>query len=82
MNRLAVESTIIRSVGYDADSGILEIEFTNAEIYQYSAVPATVYSELLAAESPGSYFNEIIRRNLVYPCRRVDNERKDVENVL
>lgn len=62
MDRQPVESSLIRSVGYDLASSILEIELTGeGRIYEYFDVPLSVYSELMAAESKGEYFNEYIR---------------------
>jgi hypothetical protein len=60
--RRPVDSTLIHSVGYDIATSILEIEFTNTHrVYQYFDVPLSIYSELMAAESMGSYFNDHIR---------------------
>ncbi len=39
MQREPVQSSNIRSVGYDLDEQLLEIEFENGNIYQYFAVP-------------------------------------------
>lgn len=62
MNRQPVESSLIRSVGYDLASSILEVEFTGeGRIYDYFDVPLSIYSELMAAESKGEYFNNYIR---------------------
>lgn len=61
MRRAAVDSTTMRSVGYDSGQQILEIEFTSGAIYQYLEVPAKVFDELMAAESKGRYFNHEIR---------------------
>ncbi|WP_067049149.1 KTSC domain-containing protein [Methanofollis ethanolicus] len=61
MLRQAVTSTTIQSVGYSPLSGTLEIEFTNGSLYQFSDVPASVYRELMAASSHGTYFNEHIK---------------------
>jgi hypothetical protein len=61
MLRQTVTSGTIRSVGYSPLSGTLEIEFTNGSLYQYSDVPESVYRDLMAASSHGTYFNEHIR---------------------
>jgi hypothetical protein len=57
MRRKAVDSSTMRSVGYEARSRILEIEFNSGAVYQYVGVPARTYQQLLAAESKGRYFN-------------------------
>ncbi|MDI3341821.1 MAG: KTSC domain-containing protein [Sphaerobacter sp.] len=70
MRRQAVESSVLRSVGYDRERETLEIEFQpGGRIYQYFGVPEEVYRELLAAPSLGQYFNEKIKG--AYPYVRV-----------
>jgi len=68
MKRTAVASSVLSSVGYDADTAELEIEFTSGDVYRYYAVPARVYRELLAAPSPGGYFNTHVSNT--YPTRQ------------
>ena len=67
MYRRPVESNLIRSVGYDLPSSVLEIEFVDGKgLYEYYDVPLSVYSRLMAAESVGAYFNEHIRDLYAY----------------
>jgi lysyl-tRNA synthetase class 2 len=61
MQRRGVESTTMRSVGYDRTEQILEVEFQSGAIYQYLDVPPTIYTGLLDAESKGQYFNSQVR---------------------
>jgi len=61
MRRTAVDSTTMRSVGYDSAEQILEVEFTSGAVYQYLEVPAGVFDELMHAKSKGRYFNQEIR---------------------
>ena len=61
MRRRRVESTTVRSVGYQRKSRILEIEFQSGIVYQYLDVPGRVYEELWKADSKGRYFNSEIR---------------------
>ena len=56
----------MKSVGYEARSRILEIEFDSGAVYQYIGVPARIYEQLLAAESKGGYFNSEIRDTYSY----------------
>lgn len=51
----------MRTVGYEAQSRILEIEFESGAVYQYLGVPGKTYEQLLAAESKGRYFNSKVR---------------------
>jgi hypothetical protein len=66
MRRTSVESATMRSVGYEASSRILEIEFESGTVYQCLEVPASVYKQLLRAESKGRYFNSEIRDAYAY----------------
>ncbi|WP_347331826.1 KTSC domain-containing protein [Marinimicrobium locisalis] len=61
MERTPVSSSNLVSVGYDPDSSILEVEFNNARIYQYYDVPDHIYSELMGAESLGSYLHHNVK---------------------
>lgn len=69
MRRVPVSSSNLVSVGYDPDSRILEIEFRQGAVYQYSNVPASVHSGLMNAASHGTYFHDHIRDR--YPTTRI-----------
>ncbi len=69
MIRQPVDSSTLRSVGYDPRPGILEIEFANGSVYQYLDTPAMVYQELMTAPSLRDYFVRQIRDR--YPYRKV-----------
>lgn len=56
-----VESSNILEVGYAEDAGVLYVTFNSGQTYTYDMVPLSVYAELLAAESLGSYFHKNIR---------------------
>jgi hypothetical protein len=73
MVRKPVDSTTMRSVGYQAKSRILEIEFDSGVVYQYLGVAARIHEQLLEAESKGRYFNSEIRD--VYPYVEVSRTR-------
>ncbi|MFJ9772659.1 KTSC domain-containing protein [Kitasatospora sp. NPDC101157] len=66
MDRTAVDSSVLRSVGYDPRARVLELEFTGGPVYRYAGVPARVHRELLAAESHGRYFVRSIRGRYAY----------------
>ncbi len=55
MNRVAVSSSNLASIGYDAESKTLEIKFLNGTIYQYFGVPDNIYLGLMSAPSHGQY---------------------------
>jgi hypothetical protein len=60
MKRTPVVSKPIASVGYDAQSGTLEIEFRTGDLYEYYDVPVFVHRALLAAKSKGRFFQDKI----------------------
>ena len=69
MIRDSVASSNISSIGYDADSETLEVEFTNGSIYQYFNVPSGLNDQLMAAPSKGQFLNVYIKN--AYPYSRV-----------
>lgn len=66
MNRMPVISTNLASVGYDANTMTLEVEFTNGSVYQYFDVPGTEYEALMSASSMGKYLNQNIKASYRY----------------
>jgi KTSC domain-containing protein len=70
MDRQPVTSESLASVGYDAATPMLEVEFTTGRVYRYFGVPARVYADLMAASSLGAFFNARIR-NAGYDYERV-----------
>jgi hypothetical protein len=61
MRRERVHSEALRSVGYDPDARILEIEFNSGTVYRYFDVPPSVHAGLMTAESKGEYYAMNIR---------------------
>ena len=57
-----------KSIGYDAESSTLEIEFQSGEIWQYYEVPEGVFYEMKSV-SIGKYFQLMIKNQ--YKERRV-----------
>jgi hypothetical protein len=66
MKPVVVESTLLTTVAYDADRGLLQLEFHDRAVYQYFEVPANVHEALLRAPSKGTYFNRAIRGRFAY----------------
>jgi KTSC domain len=62
MKRVPVESSSVKSVGYNEDKNILEIEFVKGTVYQYFDVPALLHSQLLKAESHGTFLDTRIKK--------------------
>lgn len=61
MDRTPVKSRTIKSVGYEPVKEILEVEFLDDSVYQYSPVPPLVYGEFISASSYGTYMDEAIK---------------------
>lgn len=66
MYRTPVSSTNIRSIGYDPQSAVLEVEFTSGDVYRYFNVPENLYQQFLHALSHGQFLNDNIRYNYRY----------------
>lgn len=67
--RVAVKSSSVTSVGFDASLSAMEIEFAGGAVYRYFAVPAAVHAALMDASSKGVFFNQHVRAK--YPFARV-----------
>ena len=61
MQREPLLSNSLTSVGYDADTQTLEIEFKTGEIYRYLNVPESVYITFINSDSPGRFFIKHIK---------------------
>jgi hypothetical protein len=62
MEREYVESTMIRSFGFDNVTSTLEVEFNNnGSVWQYFDVPESVYYEMKAAGSCGKFLNANVK---------------------
>jgi hypothetical protein len=69
MERVAVSSSNLSSVGYDPDTQTLEIEFHHGGVYQYAGVPEEVFQGLMSSDSQGKYFHANIKNN--YPFSKL-----------
>ena len=61
MNRTAVTSSSLASIGYRPEEKTLEVEFKHRAVYQYLDVPAAVFESFMAVESKGTFFNAEIK---------------------
>ncbi|NMZ49731.1 KTSC domain-containing protein [Pseudomonas poae] len=66
MARIPVNSSNIASVGYDAATSSLQIEFLNGKVYEYYEVPESEFDGLVNAGSPGGYFHANIKNIYSY----------------
>ncbi len=60
MDRQAVDSSMLASIGYDPETRTLEFEFNSGSIWQYSDVPPKEFIALMKAASHGSHAREHI----------------------
>ncbi len=74
MVRQPVESSNLKSVGYDPATKTLELEFQNGGVYQYYEVPRDVYDGLMKADSHGRYFISAIKG--AYPFAKLSRTRR------
>ena len=61
MERQYVDSRSIASIGYDATSCILEIEFQSGAIWDYTDFPEYLWIEFEASASKGRFFHQNIK---------------------
>jgi len=52
---------MMNSVGYDPNTEILEIKFSDKDIYEYYTVPIKIYNNFMKASSLGKYFHKHIK---------------------
>jgi hypothetical protein len=69
IQREQVASSNVASIGYDAPSETLEIEFQNGSIYQYYNVSEQLFHQLMEASSKGQFINTYIKN--AHPYSRV-----------
>ena len=55
MERKRVNSSKIRSIGYDEKSEVLEVEMSNGQVFQYSKVYPEVHRRFMAAPNPTAF---------------------------
>lgn len=53
------DSSMITRV--DWNQGVLEVEFKNGSAYRHHDVPNGVFSEMLAADSKGKFYNSSVK---------------------
>jgi hypothetical protein len=69
---LPINSSMATAVGYDDGKNILQVEFHNGAVYQYSDIDQDTWQDLHQADSIGKFFNENVRGK--YQYERVDDD--------
>lgn len=62
MQRRPIRSTSLKSVGYDAATLTLEIEWRNGSLVRYTGVAEPVYETLLAVPGKSMFVEQVIER--------------------
>lgn len=64
--RLPLGSTTLTAAAYDDSTEQLALDFSDGTRYVYSGVAISLYHDLLAAVSKGTFFNRFIRNRFPY----------------
>jgi len=66
MQRNSVVSPSIAKMGYDRETGTLEVEFTSGPVYQYYDFPEDMYVKLKSQSSKGQFLEKEIKNAYAY----------------
>ena len=69
MQRKRLNSSRLRSAGYDEANQVLELEMSNGQVFQYWRVSPEVWRRFMAAPNPTSFFEDKIEED--YSSKRV-----------
>lgn len=61
MQRYAVQSSSVKTLGYDRVRSLLEVEYHNGAVYRYFDVPELHFERLTDGRSIGRYINACIK---------------------
>nr|WP_295867302.1 KTSC domain-containing protein [uncultured Chitinophaga sp.] len=61
MRKKAMPSSVIRTYHYDALHAVLRIVFVSGAVYDYEAVPESLYEAMKKTKSKGIFFNQYIK---------------------
>ena len=83
MERTKLNSKVIRSVGYDAATSTMEIEFPYGRIYEYFDISQGVFEWLLRSPSKSGFFDRMIRDKYDYAqIEAATQPSEDLETLL
>ena len=77
MKRTPVESSNLKSVGYDPGSKKMHVGFHTGAVYEYDGVEPEDHEAMMNAESIGKHFNKHVRMN--FPYRRIKSGGVDID---
>lgn len=61
ITRWPIESSAVRTMGYDPESSTLEVEFSSGDVYRYYSVAVADVEALILADSKGTFINQVIK---------------------
>jgi KTSC domain len=64
----SVQSSWVAAIGYDRGAQELYVELIEGGTYAYRPVPVTIWRDFEAAESKGTFVNEVLKQG--YACRK------------
>jgi hypothetical protein len=64
-----VESSWVAAIGYDEARREAHVELIDGGLYAYRGVPAVIWEAFAAAESKGTFVNEVLKPD--YRCRQL-----------
>jgi len=69
MNWKQVQSSAIKSIGYDSATQTLGVEFSRGAVYHDFNVPSFLHAQFMSAPSHGTFHHKNIKNKFLY--RRV-----------
>ena len=66
MHRVEVDSTPIRSIGYDPKTCVLEVEWRTGRVYQYFAVPEALHAWLMRVADKQGIMERMVKGHFDY----------------
>ncbi|HVN21930.1 MAG TPA: KTSC domain-containing protein, partial [Dongiaceae bacterium] len=78
MQMVSVKSSNLAAIGYDLESKTLRVLFQEGRCYDYLGVSQKVYEQLMAAESKGHFFQDVIRERYSYEKVNLEKESKQM----
>lgn len=74
MDRTPVKSSNVRAIGYDPETQVMEVEFSNGSIYRYYDVPDMVVRQVREADSVGAMLASLVTRVAKYRGHKLEPE--------
>ena len=84
MERQAITSSVLKSIGYDPQSRILEVEFNprkgfkKGSVWQYRGFTSQDWQDFRAAKSIGSHFSAKVRDN--FRAHKMEEAEREDQN--